>query len=193
MGDHPEADTEEVEGRAHPLWVAPGQVVVDRDDVHATTGHRVEDRGHRGHERLAFAGLHFRDPALVKDGRADELDVEGAHPDGPSHRLADHREDLRGDVVEARLDPRVLLLAPLLGDLATPLEVGVVELVFRGLVRDRELANLLADLGEPRADLLLGKGLDLGLEGVCLVDKGLDASKLTVVGVDETGKQSHGR
>ena len=30
-------------------------------------------------ERLAFAGLHLGDAALVERGRAHQLDVEGAH------------------------------------------------------------------------------------------------------------------
>src|SRR5204862_7264329 len=33
MGDHPDADAEEMEDGTHPLRVAPGEVVVDRDDV----------------------------------------------------------------------------------------------------------------------------------------------------------------
>ena len=38
VGDHPDADAEEVEDRAHPLRVAPGEVVVDRHDVDAAAG-----------------------------------------------------------------------------------------------------------------------------------------------------------
>ena len=39
VGDHPDAHAEEVEDRAHPLRVAPGEVVVDGDDVDAAAGH----------------------------------------------------------------------------------------------------------------------------------------------------------
>ena len=53
-------------------------------------------------------------------------------------------------------------------------------------------ADLVADLGELGADLLVGQRLEFGLERVGLVDQGLDASKLAVVRVDETGKESHG-
>ena len=49
-------------------------------------------------------------------------------------------------------------------------------------------------LGEPRADLVVGQGLDLGLELVRLVDQRLDASDLAVVRVDEPGQEAkHGR
>jgi hypothetical protein len=68
-----------------------------------------------------------------------------------------------------------------------------VELVVRWLVRLRYLADLLADLAEASADLLVGKGFDLGFEVVGLVDDWLDASDFTIIGVDETGKKSHSR
>ena len=80
-----------------------------------------------------------------------------------------------------------------LRELAAALEVLVVELVVGRLVRLGVRADLLADLGELGADLLVGQGLEFGLERVGLVDQGLDASKLAVVRVDETGKESHGR
>ena len=37
----------------HPLHVAPGQVVVDRDQVDALAGERVQVERQRGHQRLA--------------------------------------------------------------------------------------------------------------------------------------------
>ena len=102
--DHADAHAEEVEDRAHPLRVAPGEVVVDRDDVDALAGDRVQDRGERRDEGLALAGAHLGDLALVEDDRADELLVEVAHPEGPLHRLAGHREHVGQDVVERVLD-----------------------------------------------------------------------------------------
>ena len=190
--DHPDADAEEVEDRAHPLRVASGEVVVDGHDVHAAAGQRVEDRGERADERLALAGPHLGDLALVEDGRPDELDVEVAHAERPLHRLAGHREDLGQDVVERLLEALVLALAALLGELAAALEVVVVELVVGRLVRLGARADLVADLRELGADLLVGQRLEFGLERVGLVDQGLDASELAVVRVDETGKESHG-
>jgi hypothetical protein len=69
----------------------------------------------------------------------------------------------------------------------------VMELVLGRLVRFGDLEDLLADHREALADLLVGKGLDLGFEGVRLVDEGLEVMELTIVGVDKTGKESHGR
>ena len=138
MLDDADADAEAVEDRAHPLRVAPGQVVVDRDDVDAPAGQRVEDRGQRRDEGLALAGPHLGDLALVEDGAADQLDVEVAHPERPLHRLAGHREHLGQDVVEGLLEALVLALPALLLQLAAALEVGVVELVVGRLVRRGE-------------------------------------------------------
>ena len=86
--------------RAHPLGVAAGQVVVDRDDVDALAGQRVEDDGERGGQRLALAGLHLGDVAAVQDHAADQLHVEVAHAHRPLARLADDREGLGQQVVE---------------------------------------------------------------------------------------------
>ena len=97
--DHADADPEEVVERAHPVGVAAGQVVVDRDHVHAAPGERVEvDRGHAG-EGLALAGLHLGDLAAVEDHRADQLHVEEAHAEHPPARLADDREGLGARIV----------------------------------------------------------------------------------------------
>ena len=52
------------------------------------------------------------------------------------------------------------------------------------------LAELVADRREPLADLRVGQGLDLFLEIVGLVDERLDPLQLTVVRIDEPGKES---
>ena len=59
----PTRHAEEAVNLAHPLRVATGQVVVDRDDVDALALERVQIGGQRGDERLAFAGLHLGDAA----------------------------------------------------------------------------------------------------------------------------------
>ena len=63
----------------HPLGVAAGEVVVDRDELGVAAGERVEVERQRGNEGLALAGRHFGDPALVDRHAADELDVEVHH------------------------------------------------------------------------------------------------------------------
>ena len=147
-----------MEDRAHPLRVAPCQVVVHRHDVHAAPGHRVEGRGQRRHEGLAFARLHLGDPALVQDDPTHELDVELAHPERSLHRLAAHREHFGEDIVEGLLEALVLALPAGLRELAAALEVRVLEFVLGWLVGLGDLEDLLADLGEPGADLPSSEG-----------------------------------
>ena len=60
---------------AHPLSVTFGQVVVDRDDVDAVAGDRVEIRREHAGEGLAFTGLHLGDVADVQRRAAHDLDV----------------------------------------------------------------------------------------------------------------------
>ena len=50
---------EEAVDLAHPLAVAPGQVVVDGHDMHVVPGNGVQIAGQSGDERLALAGLHL--------------------------------------------------------------------------------------------------------------------------------------
>ena len=97
----PTDEPEEAVDLAHPLGVAAGEVVVDRDDVDALAGERVEvDRQGRD-EGLAFAGPHLGDRALVQHHAADELDVEMPLAEGALGRLAHRGEGRHEDVVEA--------------------------------------------------------------------------------------------
>ena len=85
---------------AHPLGVAPREVVVDGDDVHALAGERVEVGRQRGDQRLALAGGHLGDLALVQHHAADELDVEVTHAERAPGRLPADGERRGEDVVD---------------------------------------------------------------------------------------------
>ena len=97
---HADREAEAAVDRRHPLGVAAGQVVVDRHDVDALAGQRVEHDGERGGQRLALAGLHLGDRAGVQHHAADHLDVEVAHAHRAPRGLADDRERLGQQVVE---------------------------------------------------------------------------------------------
>src|SRR5208282_652074 len=99
MDDAADGQAERVVNAAHPLRVAAGEVVVDGDNVHPAPAQRVEVGGQRGSQRLAFAGAHFRDAALVKKHAADELDVKVALADGAPRRLADEGKSLEEGIV----------------------------------------------------------------------------------------------
>ena len=192
VGDHPDADPEEMEDRSHPLRVAAGEIVVDGDDENAAAGQRVERRREGRDEGLAFARLHLGDLPLVEDDAADELDVEVAHAEGPAHRLAGHREDVGQNLVEGRLDFGLLALAARLRELPASLQVGVGELLLGRLAGLRDLVDLLTDVREPLTDLVVAQGRDLGLELVGFFDQGFDSPDLSIVRVDEAGKETHG-
>ena len=80
--------------RRHPLGVAPRQVVVEGEDVDAAAGERVERRRHHRRQRLALAGLHLDDRALVHGQGGDDLHVEGPHAEEVARQLASQREEL---------------------------------------------------------------------------------------------------
>ena len=99
--DDADREAEELVDAAHPLGVAAGQVVVDRDDVDALAGEGVQVAGEGRDQGLALAGPHLGDLALVQDHAADQLDVVVAHAEDPARRLADDREGRDEEVVEA--------------------------------------------------------------------------------------------
>ena len=119
--DDADLEAEEAVDLAHPLGVALGEVVVDGDQVGAVAGEPVEVHRHRGDERLALAGLHLGDVAVVEHDAADQLDVEGTHAERALGRLARDRERLEEQVVE-----RLAVLVPLpeLGGLGAQLFVA---------------------------------------------------------------------
>ena len=100
MDDHAHRQPQELVDLAHPLGIALGQVVVDRDHVHAVASQGVQVAGQGGHQRLALAGLHFRDFALVQHHAADQLYVEVTHLDRAPAGLAHHCEDLGKNLVQ---------------------------------------------------------------------------------------------
>ncbi len=101
---HDDADgqPEELVDGAHPRRVASGQIVVDGDDVDAVAGQRVEINGQGGDQRLAFAGLHLGDAALMQHHAADQLHIEMALAQGALGRLADGGERFRDQIIERR-------------------------------------------------------------------------------------------
>ncbi len=107
--DDADREPEETVDLAHPLGVALGQIVVDGDDVDAAPGQRIEIDRQRRDQRLALAGLHLRNAALVQDHAADQLDVEMALAERALGGFAAGREGGHQDVVQ-RLAVGELLL-----------------------------------------------------------------------------------
>ena len=97
---HADRQAEEAVHAAHQLGLVLGQVVVDRDDVHALAGERVEVGRRGGDQRLALTGLHLGDVAQVQRGAAHDLDVEVPLAERALGGLADRGERLGQQVVE---------------------------------------------------------------------------------------------
>ena len=136
--DHADGHAERVVDRAHPLGVAAGEVVVHGDEVDALAGERVEEDRQRGDERLALAGLHLGDRAVVQHHAADQLHVEVAHAERALAGLAAEREGLVQQVVERLAVARAL--AQRVGLLA---QLVVLEQLHLGLDRVDALDALL--------------------------------------------------
>jgi hypothetical protein len=127
--DHADGQPERLVDRAHPLGVAAREVVVHRHQVHALRRQCVQVERQRGGQRLALAGAHLGDRALVQHRPTEQLHVEVAHAERALGRLAHAGERLGQQVVE-----RLALFEPSaeLGGLLAELVVGQrLELIFK--------------------------------------------------------------
>ena len=141
--DHAGGQAQGAEDTAHQVALVAGEIVVDRHDVHALAGERVEIGGEGRDEGLALTGLHLGDAAAVQGGAAHDLHVVGALAEGAVRGLAHGRERLDLDVVEGLAVLEALLEVVGLG----------AQLVIAELREDvLRLAHALRDGFEP-ADL----------------------------------------
>ncbi len=134
--DATDGQTEELVDPARELGVTLGEVVVDRDQVHALAGERVQIRGQGADEGLALTGLHLGHVTEVQGGSAHHLHVVVALSENALGGLTDRGERFGKQVVQA-LAVRVPFLV-LVGE-RPQLGVGEVdEVLFDGadLVRD---------------------------------------------------------
>ena len=98
--DDTDAEPEEFIDLAHPAGIARRQIIIDRHNMDALAGQRIEIDSERGDEGLAFAGTHFGDFSAVKHHPADQLHIEMAHPHGAPGGLADGRKGFGQNVIE---------------------------------------------------------------------------------------------
>ncbi len=165
--------SQEAEDLAHPLAVAPGQVVVDRHQVDAAAGQGVEVEGEDRHQGLALAGGHLRYPALVQHDAAQQLDVEGHHVP----RLLDaHHLPAPAQVPAAGfLDHGIGLGQQVVQDLP----VLASRLPFAG--------DVLPEPAGPGRQLFVGQGLEIPGQPVDLLDQRPQLPGLTLVLAAEQG------
>ncbi len=123
--------------------------------MHAVSLERVQVQRLDRDERLALAGLHLGDVALVQGDPAHQLDVEQADADRASEPLPDGRERLEEELLE-----RLAALEALLELCGLACELLVGERLELGLER----ADVGGLLGQPLEAASLAEAKDL-LEG----------------------------
>ena len=97
-----EADTESeiAVQTSHPLAVAAGEVIVDRDHVDAFSRQGIEINRQCCNKRFTFTGTHLCDTSFVQAHTADELNVKMTHTEYAARTFADNGKRLRQQVVE---------------------------------------------------------------------------------------------
>jgi len=92
MHDGSDRETKKTINAPHPFGVARGEIIVDRNHMHAASRERVEIDRQRRDQRLTFAGFHLRDLAFVQDHPADQLHIEMALTERALGALAARRQ-----------------------------------------------------------------------------------------------------
>lgn len=151
--DAADLEAEELVDPAHHLGVALGEVVVHRDQVDALAGQRVQVRREGADEGLALTGLHLGHVAEVQGGAAHDLDVVVTLAEDALGGLADRREGLGQQVVQALA---VLVTLLVLVRERTQVGVGEVdEVLFDGVDLVRDAVQFLRILPSPARMSLL--------------------------------------
>ena len=80
LGNHDtDGQTQKAIQTAHPLSVAPSQVIVDGYDVHAASAQGVQVDRQSRHQRLTFTRTHLCDLARMQHHAANQLHIEVPH------------------------------------------------------------------------------------------------------------------
>ena len=98
--NQPHAEAEKAMDLPHPLGVAPGQVIVHRDDVNAFTTEGIQVGGQGGDQGLTFPGFHFGDLPVVQHHATDQLHVKVAHAQYPLRRLTHHGKGFGQQIIQ---------------------------------------------------------------------------------------------
>src|SRR5271156_687792 len=130
VDDHAHRQAEEAVELAHPFGIALGQVIIDRNHVHAASAQRIQIYRKRRDQRLAFAGLHLSDLAFMQNHAADQLHVEVAHVEHAPSGFADDGKGFLQQFVENAFEHLVALLFDFFLTVAILeiLEIGILEI-----------------------------------------------------------------
>ena len=95
------AQAEKFINSSHPLRIAAGKVVVDRNYMHAFAGKRIQHHRQSGHQSFTFPGFHFGNFSRMQNSAANQLHIEVAHSQGAHRSLAHQSKHLRHQRVQA--------------------------------------------------------------------------------------------
>ena len=157
--------TEEAINLAHPFGVARREIVIYRNHINAASGQSVQVYRQGRHQRLAFAGPHLGDLALMQHESADHLHIKMPHPGGAHTGLAHQRESFRQNFVQDFL-------------------LAIFPIVFVARILDR-IRNLGLKESRALAQLFIGKFLNLRFELVYLGDARTNALQKPLVAAAE--------
>ena len=85
---------------AHHLGLILGQVIINSDQVDTVAGQSIQVQREYGGKGLAFAGLHFRNTALVQHNAAHQLDGICPQAQHPVRGLTDGSKSLGQNIVQ---------------------------------------------------------------------------------------------
>ena len=94
------AQAQKVVEPTHPLRVSVGQIIVDRDHMHALAAQGIEVDRQCGGQGFALAGAHLGNLALVQGNTTHHLHIKVAHFHDTLGALAHHGKCLRQQVVQ---------------------------------------------------------------------------------------------
>ena len=86
---------------AHLCRVAASKIVVDRDDVNAFSGERVEVRGKSSDESFTFTRSHLSDATAMQSDPADHLNVIMTLTEHAPSRFANHGESFGKNLIQS--------------------------------------------------------------------------------------------
>ena len=105
-------DSQSMINRSHPVRVAPGQVIVDGDQMDAPPGQRIQIKRAGGDQGLTFTGPHLGDFTLMQNDAADQLDIEMALMNSPFGSFPDCGEGFRQESHPVPVFQRLEALLP---------------------------------------------------------------------------------
>ena len=101
MHDDAKGEPEKAIDLAHPFGIAPGEIIIDRNNMHALARQRIEIAGEGGHQSFAFARAHFGNRAFMQHHAANELHIEMPLSKRPLGRFAHSGESGHHEVIQS--------------------------------------------------------------------------------------------